>query len=237
LLLLFFPACRLAAQPSSNAQKFSPPTRTFRFTYNFQAAALAIRPRLQSQAEPIVAPRVTHTWDWPQFRSASGETGQYSGSLDSHHLHLAGAFPAPGVADMTPDDRHLIGFDRSAFSLYPRPSSPALLDPVLFRDKLHSISILRSRVATTQQIKHLYEFGPYRIDPAKRLLLRGEESVLLPSKVFETLLVLVQHSKEVVPKDDLLKTVWPDSFVEESNLSQSIFLLRKALDETAQDHR
>jgi len=89
----------------------------------------------------------------------------------------------------------------------------------------------------TQQIKHLYEFGPYRIDPAKRLLLRGEESVQLPSKVFETLLVLVQHSEEVVSKDDLLKRVWPDSFVEESNLSQSIFLLRKALGETAQDHR
>ena len=89
----------------------------------------------------------------------------------------------------------------------------------------------------TQQIKHLYEFGPYRIDPAKRLLLRGEESIQLASKVFETLLVLVQHSEEVVSKDDLLKTVWPDSFVEESNLSQSIFLLRKALGETAQDHR
>jgi eukaryotic-like serine/threonine-protein kinase len=54
--------------------------------------------------------------------------------------------------------------------------------------------------------------------------------------VFETLLVLVQHSEEVVSKDDLLKTVWPDSFVEESNLSQSIFLLRKALGESAQDH-
>ena len=94
-----------------------------------------------------------------------------------------------------------------------------------------------SRVAMTQQSKHLYEFGPYRIDPAKRVLLRGEESVQLPSKVFETLLVLVQHSEEVVSKDDLLKTVWPDSFVEESNLSQSIFLLRKALGETAQDHR
>ena len=96
-------------------------------------------------------------------------------------------------------------------------SSVSILIPIL----------LFSRVATTQQIMHLYEFGPYRIDPAKRLLLRGEESVLLPSKVFETLLVLVQHSEEVVPKDDLLKTVWPDSFVEESNLSQSIFLLRK----------
>ena len=83
----------------------------------------------------------------------------------------------------------------------------------------------------------MYEFGSYRIDPSKRVLLRGEETVQLPSKAFETLLVLVQHSEEVVSKDDLLKTVWPDSFVEESNLSQSIFLLRKALGETAQDHR
>ena len=89
----------------------------------------------------------------------------------------------------------------------------------------------------TQQSKHLYMFGPYRIDPTKRVLLRGEEAVQLPSKVFEILLVLVEHSEEVVSKDDLLKTVWPDSFVEESNLSQSIFLLRKALGETAQDHR
>src|SRR5580700_9064194 len=89
----------------------------------------------------------------------------------------------------------------------------------------------------TQQTKHLYEFGPYRIDPSKRLLLRGGESVPLPSKAFDTLLVLVQHKEEVVSKDDLLKTLWPDTFVEESNLSQSIFLLRKALGETAQDHR
>jgi DNA-binding winged helix-turn-helix (wHTH) protein len=89
----------------------------------------------------------------------------------------------------------------------------------------------------TRQTKHLFEFGLYRIDPARRVLLRGEESVQLPSKVFETLLVLVQHSPEVVSKDDLLKKIWPDSFVQESNLSQSIFLLRKALGETAQDHR
>src|ERR1700739_184845 len=81
----------------------------------------------------------------------------------------------------------------------------------------------------TRHSKRLYEFGPYRIDPTKRVLMRGEDAVQLPSKVFETLLVLVQHSEEVVSKDDLLKTVWPDSFVEESNLSQSIFLLRKAL--------
>ena len=83
--------------------------------------------------------------------------------------------------------------------------------------------------------KRLYEFGPYRIDAVRRLLLRGGKSVPLPAKVFETLLVLAQHCGEVVSKDELMKLVWPDSFVEESNLSQSIFLLRKALGETAQD--
>jgi eukaryotic-like serine/threonine-protein kinase len=106
----------------------------------------------------------------------------------------------------------------------------------VFKPALNNSHVF-SRVAMTDQIKHSYEFGPYRIDPAKRLLLRGENAVQLPSKVFETLLVLVQHSEEVVSKDDLMKTVWPDSFVEESNLSQSIFLLRKALGETAQDRR
>lgn len=89
----------------------------------------------------------------------------------------------------------------------------------------------------TQQTKHLYEFGPYRIDPFKRLLLRGGESVPLPSKAFDTLLVLLQHKETVVSKEELMTSLWPDTFVEESNLSQSIFLLRKALGETAQDHR
>jgi DNA-binding winged helix-turn-helix (wHTH) protein len=75
----------------------------------------------------------------------------------------------------------------------------------------------------------LYEFGPFRVDPDKQLLLRGDQSVPITSKVFETLLMLLRHSREVVSKDELMKTVWPDAFVEEGNLSQSIFMLRKAL--------
>jgi len=54
-------------------------------------------------------------------------------------------------------------------------------------------------------------------------------------KAFDTLLVLVRRSREVVSKDDLLKAVWPDAFVEESNLSQNIFLLRKALGDTPEN--
>lgn len=64
-----------------------------------------------------------------------------------------------------------------------------------------------------------------------------DETVPLAPKAFQTLLVLLRHSKEVVTKDDLLKNVWPDTFVEEANLSRNIFLLRKALGETPQDHQ
>jgi DNA-binding winged helix-turn-helix (wHTH) protein/tetratricopeptide (TPR) repeat protein len=83
----------------------------------------------------------------------------------------------------------------------------------------------------------LYEFGPFRVDPAKETLLKAGVAVPLTPKTFQILLVLVRHGKEIVTKDDLMKTVWPDTFVEETNLSRNIFMLRKALGETAQDHR
>lgn len=79
----------------------------------------------------------------------------------------------------------------------------------------------------------MYEFGPFRLDPAKRLLWRDSEPVPLQLKAFETLLVLVRNSQQVVLKDELMKEIWPNTFVEESNLSQNIFLLRKALGITA----
>jgi len=77
--------------------------------------------------------------------------------------------------------------------------------------------------------KELYEFGPFRLDAEKRLLLRNDEPVPLQLKAFDTLLVLVRHSQQVVLKEELMKAVWPDTFVEESNLAQNIFVLRKTL--------
>jgi DNA-binding winged helix-turn-helix (wHTH) protein/Tfp pilus assembly protein PilF len=87
------------------------------------------------------------------------------------------------------------------------------------------------------ETKQLYEFGPFRLDPDKLLLLRDDQPIPLPPKAFETLLVLVQHGETLVLKDDLMKSVWPDTFVEESNLAQNIFVLRKTLAEAAGDHR
>ena len=85
--------------------------------------------------------------------------------------------------------------------------------------------------------KDLYEFGPFRVDAEKETLVCAGEPVALTPKTFQILLVLVRHSQEIVTKDDLLKTVWPDTFVEEANLSRNIFLLRKALGESPQDHK
>ena len=82
-----------------------------------------------------------------------------------------------------------------------------------------------------EQIKQFYEFGRFRINSAKRVLLRDQEIVPLTPKVFDMLMTLVESSGEVVSKDFLMKKVWPDTFVEEGNLTQHISLLRKALGE------
>ena len=66
-----------------------------------------------------------------------------------------------------------------------------------------------------KQPKHFYEFGPFRLDVAERLLLRDGAPVALTPKAFDTLLVLVENSGHLLDKDDLMKQVWPETFVEE----------------------
>jgi DNA-binding winged helix-turn-helix (wHTH) protein len=92
-------------------------------------------------------------------------------------------------------------------------------------------------ISENQRAEELYEFGPFRVDPGRETLLKAGVAVPLTPKTFQILLVLVRHGQEIVTKDDLMKSVWPDTFVEEANLSRNIFMLRKALGETAQDHR
>jgi len=84
---------------------------------------------------------------------------------------------------------------------------------------------------------HFYRFGSFRLDPAKRILLRGQKSVPLMPKAFDTLLVLVQNRERMVGKDELMKALWPDSFVEEANLPQNVAVLRKALGDSPREHR
>jgi DNA-binding winged helix-turn-helix (wHTH) protein/tetratricopeptide (TPR) repeat protein len=74
-----------------------------------------------------------------------------------------------------------------------------------------------------------YGFGPFRLDMREHVLLRDGKAVPLTPKAFDTLLVLVRNHGRTVEKDELLKEVWPETFVEEATLAQNIFTLRKAL--------
>ncbi|HEY0762953.1 MAG TPA: winged helix-turn-helix domain-containing protein [Pyrinomonadaceae bacterium] len=82
-----------------------------------------------------------------------------------------------------------------------------------------------------------YEFGPFQIDKLNHALLRDGETIPLKPKVFDTLLLLVENHGRVLDKDEMLRRLWPDTVVEESNLSQNVYLLRKALGEDTQGER
>ena len=84
----------------------------------------------------------------------------------------------------------------------------------------------------SEEMQELYDFGPFRLDASRRLVSRGGQALPLTSKTFDTLLVLVRNHGRVLPKEELMKTLWPDSFVEEVNLAQNVSALRKALGET-----
>src|SRR5438132_6021444 len=79
--------------------------------------------------------------------------------------------------------------------------------------------------------KHFYEFCPFRLDPAERRLLRNNQTVPLAPKAFDTLLLLVENSGHLLTKDELMKRLWPETFVEEVNLAQNISAIRRALDD------
>ena len=76
-----------------------------------------------------------------------------------------------------------------------------------------------------------YEFGDFRLDPVERTLYHKDELVPLTPKAIDTLMALVRHAGHVVSKEELIQSVWPDTFVEEGNLNVNIFALRKALGE------
>jgi TolB-like protein/Flp pilus assembly protein TadD len=85
--------------------------------------------------------------------------------------------------------------------------------------------------------KEIYEFGPFSVDPVERVAFRDGVPLVLTPKVFDTLLFLVRNPRRVLTKDEMLKEVWPDTFVEEVNLAVNISTLRKALGEGPQEGR
>src|SRR3954469_19932212 len=85
--------------------------------------------------------------------------------------------------------------------------------------------------------KHFYEFGAFQADVNRRLLLREGQIVSLTPKAFDTLLVLIENRGDLLEKDRLMERVWPDTIVEENNLSQNISALRRALGENKNEHQ
>jgi DNA-binding winged helix-turn-helix (wHTH) protein/TolB-like protein len=102
---------------------------------------------------------------------------------------------------------------------------------VLWELSLFSLHVLGefSLRAMSKQTNQMYEFGAFRIDAGEGLLTREGEIVPLAPKVFDMLLVLVESGGHLIAKEELMTRVWPDSFVEEANISRNIFTLRKAL--------
>lgn len=88
---------------------------------------------------------------------------------------------------------------------------------------------------STDPDSRLYQFGPFCLDAGERVLLREGRVVPLPAKALSTLLALVLSRGQLVEKEVLIEKVWPDEFVEEGNLAQHIFTLRKALGETVEN--
>jgi Tol biopolymer transport system component/DNA-binding winged helix-turn-helix (wHTH) protein len=83
------------------------------------------------------------------------------------------------------------------------------------------------------QIKQFYEFEDFRLDLTNKVLMRNGENIPITRKMFETLFVLVENADRLMEKDELMQRIWHDRFVEESNLTFNIKMLRKALGDAA----
>src|SRR5215218_10071831 len=116
------------------------------------------------------------------------------------------------------------------------------LRSVVFRNRARARA--PGRVANQQEVfameqtnDRVYEFGPFRLHPLRRVLLRDGRQVALTAKVFDTLLVFVERRGRVLAKDELMAALWPDTAVQENNLTQHVSMLRKALGERADGRR
>src|SRR6202049_768222 len=86
-------------------------------------------------------------------------------------------------------------------------------------------------------MSNFYRFGQFVLDPGRRMLSRADSPISLTPKAFDVLLFLAQNPNRLVTKEELLQSVWGDTFVEEGNLTQYISHLRKALGDNSEDTR
>lgn len=92
-------------------------------------------------------------------------------------------------------------------------------------------------MAITNSSNYFYEFGHFRLDTSKRLLLYEGKPTPLTPKLYDTLLALVRNRDRAMDKDELIREIWGEAIVEEGGLARNISMLRKALGENLSDHR
>ena len=82
-----------------------------------------------------------------------------------------------------------------------------------------------------------YRFDIFEVDPANRILLRSGHDIHVTGRVFDILLIFIENPGRLLEKAELMEKVWTSDFVEEGNLTRNISSLRKALGDTARDHK
>ena len=97
-------------------------------------------------------------------------------------------------------------------------------------------AILNGRDSADNAVR-FYDFDEFRLDARRRVLTRDGQPISIKPKALETLLLLVQHHDRILEKDELMARLWPDTIVEEANLTQNIFVIRKALGEVPGEQR
>jgi TolB-like protein/DNA-binding winged helix-turn-helix (wHTH) protein/Tfp pilus assembly protein PilF len=99
------------------------------------------------------------------------------------------------------------------------------------------VSTFLNGIDTVDKSVRFYDFDRFRLDAKRRLLTRDGEPVAIKPKALDTLLLLVQQRDRLVEKEELMTRLWPDTIVEEANLTQNIFVIRKALGEAPGEQR
>ena len=116
----------------------------------------------------------------------------------------------------------------------PRRAGQSLAFHWYFSGKLMDARLRRTKSVFSLE-NPTYQFRGFELDPAERRLSCGGHPVTLTPKVFDTLVILVERAGHVVSKDELMKRLWPRGYVEESNLTKNIWLIRRALNDTEGD--
>src|SRR6476660_10490544 len=83
----------------------------------------------------------------------------------------------------------------------------------------------------TKQVKHIYEFGPFHLDATEHVLRKNGQEIVLTPKPYEVLLILIENSGHIVEREAIMKKCWPNTSVEDSNITQHISDLREILRE------